>query len=227
VHAAAVAGPDDCEGDPERAKRVNADAARLIAELSAKAGARLIHFSTDLVFDGEKGWYAEDDAPRPISVYGRVKLAAEEAVLASAPGACVLRVATVYGRRLGTRTCYVDEVLSAVSQGRPIGAFVDQWRTPTAGDQLPELLLRLLEEPDLDGVFHWGGDRVTRHQTALQVCRVFGHDETLIREARASEKRFLAPRPRDTSLDSSRLAGALGLAPWTLAQGLAALKAAA
>jgi dTDP-4-dehydrorhamnose reductase len=227
VHSGAVAGPDDCERDPERARRVNVDASRLVAELCGRSGARLAHLSTDLVFDGEKGWYAEDDAPRPISAYGRSKLAAEEAVLSSAPGACVLRVASVYGRPLGTRACYIDELRAALSRGEPIAAFVDQWRTPTAGDQLPEVLLRLLADPDLEGVFHWGGaDRVTRHESALLVCRAFGYDERLVRQARAADKRFLAPRPRDTSLDSARLAGALGLAPLTLAEGLAALKAA-
>jgi dTDP-4-dehydrorhamnose reductase len=228
VHCGAVAGPDDCERDPALAKRINADSARAVAELCGGSGARLLHLSTDLVFDGEKSWYTEDDAPRPISVYGRVKLDAEEAVLRAAPGACVLRVASVYGRPLGTRSCFVDELRAALSKGEPIAAFTDQWRTPTAGDALADALLRLLADPDLDGVFHWGGaDRVTRYESALALCRVFGYDPNLVRPARAADKSFVAPRPRDTSLDSSRLAGALGLAPPTVAEGFAALKAAA
>ncbi|MDE2142902.1 MAG: SDR family oxidoreductase [Elusimicrobia bacterium] len=227
VHCGAVAGPDECEREPERARRVNLDAARVIAQLCGGAKARLVHLSTDLVFDGEKGWYSEDDAPNPISVYGRAKLEAEEAVLSAAPGACALRVASVYGRPLGTRTCFVDELRAALSQGRPIGAFMDQWRTPTAGDRLGEVILRLLADPDLDGVYHWGGaDRVTRHESALRLCRVFGYDENLVRPTRASDKRPPAPRPRDSSLDSSRLAAALGLAPTPLDEGFAALKAA-
>lgn len=228
VHAAAMARPDDCERDPERARRVNVDAARLIAELCGRSGARLAHLSTDLVFDGEKGCYDEDDAPNPISVYGRVKLDAEEAVLAAAPGACALRVASVYGRPLGTAACFVDELRAALSKGEPIGAFVDQWRTPTAGDRLGGVILRLLADPDLEGVYHWGGaERVTRFESALALCRAFGFDERLVRPTRASDKRVPAPRPRDSSLDSGRLAAALGLAPTTLAEGFAALKAAA
>jgi dTDP-4-dehydrorhamnose reductase len=228
VHAAAVAGPDDCEREPEVARRVNAEATRLIAELCGRSGARLVHFSTDLVFDGEKGWYSEDDPPNPISVYGRTKLAAEEAALNAAPGACVLRVASVYGRPLGTRPCYIDELRAALSRGEPVSAFADQWRTPTLGDQLPEVVLRLLADPGLEGVYHWAGaDRVTRYESALQVCRTFGYDERLVRAARTADRRFLAPRPRDTSLESGRLAADIGLAPPTLLQGLAALKAAA
>ncbi|MFI5346495.1 MAG: SDR family oxidoreductase [Elusimicrobiota bacterium] len=228
VHSGAVAGPDECEREPERARRVNADAARLLARLCGGARARLVHLSTDLVFDGEKGWYSEDDAPNPISVYGRVKLEAEEAVLNEAPGACALRVASVYGRPLGTRLCFVDELRAALSQGRPVGAFADQWRTPTAGDRLAEVILRLLADPDLEGVYHWGGaERATRFESALLLCRAFGYDERLVRPSRAADKRAPAPRPRDSSLDSTRLAAALGLAPTPLAEGFAALKAAA
>ena len=227
VHCGALAGPDDCEREPEKARRLNVDAARLVAGLCGAAGARLIHLSTDLVFDGEKGRYAEDDAPRPLSVYGRTKLDAEEAVLAAAPGACALRVASVYGRPLGTRTCFVDELRGALSRGEPIAAFTDQWRTPTDGDRLGEIVLRLLADPVLSGVYHWGGaERLTRFESALLVCRAFGYDERLVRPGRASEKSFAAPRPRDSSLDSSRLSSALGEAPPSMAAGLAALKAA-
>ncbi len=228
VHAAAEALPDPCERDPEFARKVNAEAPRVLAGLCGASGARLIHFSTDLVFDGEKGWYGEDDAVGPISVYGRTKLAAEETVLSRAPGAVVLRVSNVYGRPMGTRPCFVDELRASLSRGEPIGAFVDQWRSPTDGDGLPEVILRLLADPDLEGVFHWAGaERATRFETALALCRAFGFDEQLVRPTRAADKAFLAPRPRDTSLDSSRLAAAIGLAPTRMADGFAALKAAA
>ena len=228
VHAGAEALPDPCERDPERARRVNAEATRVLAELCAASGARLVHFSTDLVFDGEKGWYGEDDATGPISVYGRTKLAAEEAVLSKAPGAVVLRVSNVYGRPLGTRSCFVDELRAALAAGRPIGAFVDQWRSPTDGDSLPEVVSRLLADPDLEGVYHWAGaERATRFETAIALCRVFGFDERLVHPTRAADKAFAAPRPRDTSLDSSRLSAAVGLAPTPMAAGFAALKAAA
>jgi dTDP-4-dehydrorhamnose reductase len=132
----------------------------------------------------------------------------------------------VYGRPLGTRPCFVDELRAGLSQGRPVSAHVDQWRSPTAGDQLPEVVARVLADPDLEGVFHCGGaDRATRHETALLLCRVFGYDSALVRPTRAADQRSAAPRPRDTSLESSRLAAAIGLAPWSLAEGFAALKA--
>jgi dTDP-4-dehydrorhamnose reductase len=109
-----------------------------------------------------------------------------------------------------------------------VAAFTDQWRSPTAADRMPEVLLRLLAEPEHAGVFHWSGpDRVTRFEAAVALCRAFGCDEKLVRPARMNDSRPPARRPRDSSLDSSRLAAALGLAPTTLADGFAALKAAA
>ena len=228
VHCGGAARPDECETDPAMARRLNPEAARLVAELSAAAGARLVHLSTDLVFDGEKGWYDEDDEVRPLSVYGRTKLEAEEAVLSRAPGSVVLRVSSVYGRPLGGRPCFVDEWRAALSAERPIAAFTDQWRTSTDGDQLPEVIGRLLNDTVLEGVFHWGGaERLTRYETALALCAAFGFDASLVRPARVADQRPAAPRPRDVSLDSSRLSAALGLPPRALAAGFAALKAAA
>ena len=214
IHAAAVAGPDDCERDPGLGRRVNLDGARLVAELSARAGARLIHFSTDLVFDGAGSNHKESDEARPISVYGRLKLAAERAVLEACPGAAVLRVSSVYGRPLGGRLNWVDEQRVALSSGRPVRAFTDQWRSSTDGDKLPELCRRLLREPALTGVFHWGGaERLSRLEAARVLCRIFGFDPALLEPASAATVSFVAPRPRDCSLDSSKLAAAIGLSP--------------
>jgi dTDP-4-dehydrorhamnose reductase len=227
VHAGAIAGPDACELEPALARRVNAGATRVLAGLCGRGGAKFVLISTDLVFDGEKGRYREDDEPRPLSVYGRVKLEAEEAARTLAPGAAVVRISAAYGRLLGGRPCFVDELIAALSRGEAVSAFADQWRSPTAADGLPEVLLRLLAEPGLAGVFHWGGaDRATRFESAVALCRAFGYDESLVRPARMDNKRTSAPRPSDSSLDSSRLSAALGFAPPTLADGFAALKAA-
>lgn len=225
INAGGIAAPDACERQPELARRVNVEAVQTLAKLCAQSKTRLVHLSTDLVFDGEKGYYCEDDTTRPLSVYGRGKLESEEAALSLCPGAVVLRVTNCYGRPLGGRASFVDELQANLAAGREVPGFTDQWRSSTAADQLPEVVTRLLARTNLQGVFHWGGaDRASRYEAALIFCRVMGYDERLIRPASAAEKHFLARRPRDTSLDSSRLASALGLSPLGLREGFAALR---
>lgn len=225
VHAAGLADPDACEREPQLARRANVDAVVTLAGLCAQAKTRLVHFSTDLVFDGEKGRYSEDDATRPLSVYGSSKLESERAALALCPGAAVLRVSNCYGRPLGGRSCFVDELQASLAAGREVLAFTDQWRTSTAADQLPEVVGRLLADANLQGVFHWGGaDRATRYEAAVIFCRVMDYDPRLIVPSRTAAKAFLAPRPRDTSLISSRLGSALSLLPLGLEEGFVSLK---
>lgn len=225
IHAGGEADPDVCEKDPDRARRVNVDAVKTLAMLCGASGVRLIHFSTDLVFDGERGWYREDDVPRPRGAYATGKLASEEAALSRAPGAAVLRISTAYGRPMGGRSSFVDVMRLKLAQGEPVTAFTDQWRTSTAADQLPEVVSKFLADPDLDGVFHWGGaERLTRFDAAVKFARIMEFDEYLIRPGRAADINFASPRPRDSSLDSSLLAAKIGLAPLSYESGFSALK---
>lgn len=225
IHTGAEADPDVCEKDPDRAKRVNVDAVKTLAGLCGVTGTRLIHFSTDLVFDGERGWYTEDDAPNPGGVYARGKVLSEEAALTRAPGAVVLRISTTYGRPIGGRPGFVDSMYAKLSRGEAVSGFTDQWRTSTAADQLPEVASKILADPDLEGVYHWGGaERATRFDTAVTFARIMGFDENLVHPGRAVDMRFASPRPRDTSLDSSKLAAAIGVAPYTYEVGFKALR---
>lgn len=222
VHTAAMAGPDDCQRQPELAERVNTDGAEAVARACRRLKARLVFFSTDLVFDGHGSWYKETDPPRPISVYGHTKLAAEEAVRRQCPEAAVLRVASVYGRALSGRPSFLDELVDRLSRGQRVPCFTDQWRTATPCAQLPEVVRRMLRRPDLGGVFHWAGaDRTSRLEFSRAVCRAFGLPEGLLIPSRMAQACFPAPRPRDTSLDSGKLSRLLGLEPWTLERGLA------
>lgn len=224
IHAGGESDPDVCERDPDRARRVNVDAVKTLAGLCGTSKARLIHFSTDLVFDGERGWYDEDDRPVSRGVYASGKLDSEEAVLVRAPGAVVLRISSAYGRPMGGRPGFIDVLRAKLAAGEPMTAFTDQWRTSTAADQLPEVIARLLKDPDLEGVLHWGGsERATRFEAAVAFARIMGFDENLVRPGRAVDAKFASPRPRDTSLDSSRLAAAIGIAPMTYEAGFKAL----
>ena len=227
IHAGADSDPDSCEKDPDRAKRVNVDAVKTLGLLCGASGTRLVHFSTDLLFDGERGWYTEEDVPNPSGVYARGKLASEEAALVRAPGAVVLRISTAYGKPMGGRPGFIDGMRDKLSRGEAVSGFTDQWRTSTAADQLPEVLTKILADADLAGVYHWGGaERATRFDTAVTFARVMGFDENLVHPGRAVDMKFPSPRPRDSSLDSSRLAAAIGVAPLNYEIGFKALRGA-
>ena len=161
IHAGAVAAVAECRRNPERAYQVNTQGTALLADLSREAGARLLFLSTDLVFDGEKGWYCEDDLPAPLSVYGQTKAAAEQAVLA-VPHGLVLRVSLLFGPGIVERPYFFDEQVAALREGRRLTLFNDEWRTPLSLASAARAL-RMLVHSDFAGILHLGGpERMSR-----------------------------------------------------------------
>jgi dTDP-4-dehydrorhamnose reductase len=213
IHCAALSSVAGCHRDPARAESVNVGGTQLLAELADEVRARLLYVSTDLVFDGERGGYRELDAPAPLSVYGRSKALAEEAVRASARG-LVVRVSLLFGPTLIGRPSYFDEQLAALRQRRPCTLFSDEWRTPlslaTAARSLVELAVS-----DHAGVLHLGGpERMNRLEMGQRLAAHIGADASVIVPARRKDVVAPEPRPRDTSLDSSRWRGLFPHEPW-------------
>ena len=213
VHAAAIAGVADCHRDPERARLVNARGSGLLAELAAAAGARLVLVSTDLVFDGQRGGYAEGDAPSPLSVYGRSKVEAEGAVLAQRRTA-VARVSLLFGPTLSGRGSFFDQQVQALRAGKSITCFEDEWRTPLDLATAARVLVALARS-DFEGLLHIGGpERLSRLEVGRRLAAYLGADPGLVVAARREQAAAPEPRPRDTSLDSSRWRGLFPGQPW-------------
>ena len=116
VHTAAMVSPDLCERNPSEAHAVNVEGTREIALWAEERGAKMIYFSTDLVFDGEKGWYDEEDAPAPLNVYGRTKLQGEDQVLRNCTRGVVVRLALSYGTTRGARGDWTLSMRRALAQ---------------------------------------------------------------------------------------------------------------
>jgi dTDP-4-dehydrorhamnose reductase len=214
LHAAALARVSDCYHDPERARCVNAEGTAALARLAAENGARLVHVSTDLVFDGDTGAYTENDPAVPLSVYGRTKLAAESAVLAY-PYHVVARVSLLFGPSVVGRTSFFDEQVAALRAGRPVTLFVDEWRTAislaAAANGLADLAFS-----DYSGLIHLGGpERLSRWEMGLRLATHLGADPNLVVPGCRNQARAPEPRPRDTSLDSSRWRHLFPKLPWT------------
>lgn len=138
VNAAAYTDVDKAEAEPERAFRVNAEAADVIAQHCKKNGALLVHYSTDYVFDGTKPTpYTEDDIPNPINVYGKSKLAGEEAIRASGCRHLIFRTSWVYG--VSSRNSFPMRVLQRAISGEAITVDSEQIGSPTSAELIADV----------------------------------------------------------------------------------------
>lgn len=203
IHAAAIARVDECRRDPDRARRVNVDGSRHLAELAAGNGARFVLVSTDLVFNGTHGHYCEDDPPSPVTVYGRSKADAEAAVLA-VPGTAVARLSLLYGPCLTGRTSFFDRMVDGLKHGRPVPLFADEFRTPLDLPTAARVLVALARST-VTGVLHVGGpERLSRLEMGRQLADVLGVSGESIVVTGRNDVASDEPRPADTSLDSAR-----------------------
>src|SRR6266536_4786945 len=140
INAAGFTKVDLCETQPDRAFLINAEAPRVLAEICGEKSSRLIHFSTDYVFDGEKREpYTEEDEANPISVYGESKRAGEENVLAVKGRHLVVRGSWVFGP---DRPSFIDGLIKRAQENEHVDAIADKFSSPTYTHDVAEMLPR-------------------------------------------------------------------------------------
>lgn len=216
IHGAAYTNVDGCEGDEARALAVNGAGAGHVAAAAARAGAPLLHVSTDYVFDGlipAPGEYSEDDRTGPLSAYGRTKLAGELAVRAAHPGAWIVRTQWLYG--LNGRN-FVETMLKLAAEKPFLAVVDDQVGSPTSTHDLAPVLWRFLQRPPAAGTYHASNAGQTSwHGFAAEVFRQAGLQVDL-RRMDSRDLQRPAPRPARSVLSNARLRAAFGsgLPPW-------------
>lgn len=152
INCAAYTQVDRAESELEQAMTVNRDSAAALARAAAACNARLLHISTDFVFDGSRSRpYREDDLPNPLGVYGRSKLEGEQAVREALPGAVILRTAWVYGVHGHN---FVKTMLRIAGEGRPLRVVDDQTGTPTWARDIAGAITALVQA-DATGLYHY------------------------------------------------------------------------
>jgi dTDP-4-dehydrorhamnose reductase len=217
ANAAAMTHVDRCEAEPEEARHANALAPGWIADACAEAGARLVHVSTDYVFDGTaRRPYREEDPTGPRSVYGRTKLEGEERVRAALPEALIARTAWVFGPGRN----FVDTILGAAEravrgEGPPLRVVDDQRGSPTWAGHLADALIALVEG-DARGVYHVANSgSATWWELARAAVDDWGHPELPIAKVTTDEFPRPAPRPAWSVLDLGKAERAgLRTPPW-------------
>ena len=207
IHAAAQSNLDWCEQQPDLAWQINAEAPAKLAKLCAETGCKFLHVSSDMVFDGEKGEYTENEPTNPIGLYGKAKAAAEQGVLSENPDAIIARAALIYGLPVapGRGSSFLTWVLDRLENNAPVPLYYDQFRTPVEVGELAETLLQLAQST-FKGTIHVAGqEKVDRLTFGKYVCQATGHDEKLLKKTTLSEDKNIARRPRDLSLRTDLL----------------------
>jgi len=211
INCAAYTDVDGAESARERAFAVNATGAGHLARACAASGIYLIHLSTDYVFDGSKsGAYTETDPPSPISVYGESKLGGEREVERSGVSFLIVRTAWLYGH---AGRNFVEFVLGAAGEGRPLRIVDDQRGAPTSARDLA-LVLRELAARRPEGVIHATNDgSCSWFEFTREILAAAGDEETSVEPIASSDLDRPAPRPRNSVLSLERLESVLGWRP--------------
>ena len=131
IHGAAMSAPDACEKNPQTAWDINCTGTQNILDAASAIGSRVVFISTDLVFDGRQGNYAETDPANPINQYARTKVEAEKLCLKHSQNCIVVRITLQYGLSNGCGSSFSDLLIHKLSQGQEVSLFTDQIRTPT------------------------------------------------------------------------------------------------
>lgn len=190
-HAAALNA-----GDPQEMYETNARGSAYLARAAARQAARLVHVSSDVIFDGEGGNYSEEDDPHPITPYARSKADAERGVLDSGANAVVVRTSLIYGfRPLDPRT-------RSILRGEMVHLFVDEWRCPIWVNTLSAALVELAEL-DLRGVLHVAGAQaLNRYDFGMKLMGALEGDTARLVPVESRASGLI--RPRNCTLNTSR-----------------------
>ena len=220
VFNCAVIGVDDCERDPALARAVNVEGPANLARAATAAGATMVHFSTNYVFDGERPSlepYTIEDAAAPINEYGRTKLGGEAAVVRECAQSFVIRTSWVFGK---DKTSFLSTTPAALQRGETVRAISDTWASTTFVTDLVPRVREILER-GVPGVYQVVNEGVCSYETfAHEAARICGLADDaakrLISVTTEKELQRLAPRPRWTAMRcllSERIALA-PMRPW-------------
>jgi dTDP-4-dehydrorhamnose reductase len=209
IHSAALTSVDQCESDASTAAAVNVGGTKHLLKALRGHACRFVFVSTDAVFDGTGGDYTEEDSPSPLHIYGRTKLAGEQAVLTDRPDALVTRSA-FYGWNVLPKESLGEWVLGRLRGGESVPGFTDLFFSPLLADHLARLMLAFAGRAAA-GVLHMGSaDGCSKFEFADRLAAVFGFPTGRVVPSTYQTERLAAPRPRNVTLNSGRAAALFG-----------------
>jgi dTDP-4-dehydrorhamnose reductase len=217
INCAALTNVDYCESHSDEAFLINAQGPRLVAEICREKSAKLVHISTDYVFDGKQDTpYIEEDPPAPLSVYAESKLEGERSVLEVSANHLVVRLSWVFGP---DKPSFIDQIIQRARENETVTAVADKFSSPSYTIDVANWL-RLASENDAQGILHLANSGACSWQEwaqyAIDVCHNLGVPLKAERVGKLSltdMKNFVARRPVYTVLSTAKFTALTGVQP--------------
>ena len=210
INLAAMTNVDGCEENPALAKEVNIAG---VQHLCDSFKGKIIHISTDYVFDGKNGPYSENDKVCPISVYGQTKLASEQILLNNSSNHLIIRGNVLYDHITYTKASFLNWVVESLQNNQKIKVVNDQFNNPTWTRSMADII-ELCINNDVNGVLHWGdSDHVSRYDFALMIAEKYSLKTSLISPILTEELSQKANRPLQSGLITDKIVKMLNVIP--------------
>ncbi|MFZ6011165.1 MAG: dTDP-4-dehydrorhamnose reductase [Bacteroidota bacterium] len=221
INTAAMTNVDQCETQQDACWKANVTSVENLVHACKKNGVRLIHVSTDFIFDGSHGPLDENEKPGPVNYYGESKLAAEKLILSSDIDWCILRTVLVFGITNDmSRSNIVLWVKNSLEQKKSIQVVNDQWRTPTLAEDLANGCY-LAAKKKASGIYHISGkDFLSPYDIAIKTADFFKLDKSLIKPTDSTQFKQPARRPLTTGFVIEKARKELGYEPHSFEEGL-------
>ena len=226
IHAAAIGSVDFAERNREETKKVNVGGTEVVVDLCQIFKSRLIYISSNAVFDGRTPLYSETTPVNPINYYGQLKVDAENVVRKSGIPWAIVRPILMYGWPYpGERDNPVVWWVRSLENGKPIKVVDNVLSKPLPAWSCADVIWALIQQ-NRTGIYHAAGrDHISLYQFALLTAEVFGLDASLITPVPDSYFPEIAPRPQDTSFDTTKMETELGVKTVGVRDGLLKMKA--
>lgn len=218
IHCAAMTNVDLCEDETELAYKVNGDGTGYLAKAANDIDAKIIYVSTDFVFDGQRGYYKEDEKVNPLGIYAKSKYDGEVQLENYSDNWAIARVSVLYGWH--SRLNFTTWVIEQLRQKNEINIVTDQINSPTLADNAAEAIFKIAEK-DKNGIFHTAGnDAINRFDFTKKIADAFDLDDSLINPTTSTQFVQKAPRPRDSSLNVNKVEKELDMKMETCSESL-------
>jgi dTDP-4-dehydrorhamnose reductase len=221
VHTAGAANVDFCQKHPEVGFRNNVDATQNVVQACGELGIKMVHVSTNAVYKGDDPPYGEQSPKEPVNVYGQLKKQCDDLVKSSGLTWTIIRPILMYGwSRPWSRKDFVVWILENLRSGKPVSLVTDIRENPLSAELCARAIWKCLEN-DITGEYNLAGrDTVSRCELGAQVAEVFELDASLVLPVRNTSFKNIAPRPANTSFDTSKMSNILKMEAQPLREGL-------